>query len=121
MEVIREERCRRGRGRFDPVIGEGVASADSLQVTPTLTVSPTTVAVGGSVTATVTANCRDGETINLSIEPIGDFVPGFCTANRYLGRLTAPQQPGSYNVIGAGGALLGLGRIQHLPRRRSHR
>ena len=83
-------------------VGAGVASADYRQPTPTLTINPTTVAAGGSVTATVQANCRDGETIGFSIEPNGDFTTGFCAINRYVGRLTAPSQPGAYEVIAAG-------------------
>ena len=83
-------------------VGAGVASADYRQAGPTLTINPTTVAAGGSVTATVRTDCVDGSTIDFQIEPNGDITAGFCSINRYVGRLTAPRNPGTYDVIASG-------------------
>ena len=74
-------------------VGAGVASADYRQAGPTLTINPTTVAAGGSVTATVRTDCVDGSTIDFQIEPNGDITAGFCSINSYVGRLTAPRRP----------------------------
>ena len=67
-----------------------------------MTINPTTVAAGGSVTATVRTDCVDGSTIDFQIEPNGDSTAGFCSNNSYVGRLTAPPRPATYDVIASG-------------------
>ena len=86
-------------------VSAGVASADYRQATPTLTINPTTVAAGGSVTATVRSDCVDGTSVNFQIEPAGDSTPGFCNNNSFVVRLTAPTRPATYDVIAIGPGL----------------
>lgn len=79
-------------------IGAGVASAEYRQTGPTLTVTPATVPVGGTVIASVRSDCVDGSTVDFQIEPDGDFNVGICTNGSYDARLTAPPKPGTYDV-----------------------
>ena len=86
-------------------VGAGVASADYQQAGPTLTINPTTVVAGGSVTATVRSDCVDGSSVFFQIEPNGDSTPGICSNNSFVGRLTAPPRPATYDVIASGPGL----------------
>lgn len=77
--------------------GADAAAAD-VTPPPVLQVDPSQVAPGGSVTLKVATPCRDGATIEFTIDgpAFDDSVAGFCTIDVYTARATAPTTPGTY-------------------------
>lgn len=80
------------------VLGSLSGGAAVAGTQPVLELDPAQVAPGGTVTLRVDSGCRDGATIDYSIEGGGfnDFTTGICTAGVFTGRMTAPLVPGTY-------------------------
>ncbi len=87
-------------------VGDDAAAAPE-DPPPILQVVPSEVAPAGTVTLRVATDCRDGATIDFSIDGPGfdDATTGFCAIDAYTGRMTAPTTPGTYMARAAGMSL----------------
>lgn len=78
-------------------VGDSGAAAPD-DAPPILQVIPSEVAPGATVTLRVATDCRDGDTIDFTIDGPGfdDATVGICAVDAYTGRMTAPTSPGTY-------------------------